>query len=1131
MELIGESAFLNNYANIRNDKSELEHTKQKLKMESHENNIYSRDIFTKVNKKYENLIKNAKIKKVKQSSQSQYDLFTENDSQFSDEDATIQGSSACSSADPSNPLYFLNRTRNLVDNRKHERKVAKKVRDDNNFLRQFDDLAFDTHGDPVSVNAVPNQYGMNAAVARMENERGLGLNGGFSNFGEDGDMTYGIVDRDHFVHNNMKPFFKKGSNPASMQHNAEISQQKMELFSGLDRTDWKHKQEQTPLFSPIMNMKNTYGDPVMTGFYESRYIPGHERRNELPFQQQKVAPGLGFGAKGGGGFTKGVGDLYRVLPKTVDELRPLTRPKVTYQGVVVEGQKGSRGPIIGKVIKKRPEKFKEYNTGDLVANHSQVEAPKIIGEVDPNTLGRTNRGLLREVYYGPTKAVVDKTTPTHLRGQYKKSFRQTFNQAEARGMHFVEGLVGRSNGLDDTYLPDPTKRDTHKIDRQGNQQGEFQKGHSIDFTNVPDPTKREIYKIDRYGNQQGEFQKGHSIDYKDIPNPTKREIHKIDRYGNQQGEFQKGHSIDYNDIPDSTKREIHKIDRYGNQQGEFQKGHSIDYNDIPDPTRREMFTIDRQGGQQGEYVKGQAVDFNDLPDPTKRDIHKVDRHGNQVGEYVKGQAIDFNDIPDPTKRDIHRIDRHGNQVGEYVKGQAIDFNDIPDPTKRDIHKNDRHGNQTGEYVKGQAIDFNDLPDPTKRDIHKNDRHGNQTGEYVKGQAIDFNDLPDPTKRDIHKIDRHGNQVGEYVKGQAVDFNDIPDPTRRDIHKIDRHGNQTGEYVKGQAVDFNDLPDPTKRDIHKVDRHGNQTGEYVKGQAVDFNDIPDPTRRDIHKVDRHGNQTGEYVKGQAIDFNDLPDPTRRDIHKIDRHGNQTGEYVKGQAVDFNDLPDPTKRDMYKVDRHGNQTGNYIKGQAIDYNDIPEATNRDMYKVDHHGNQTGNYVKGQAIDYNDVPDATKRDMYKYKDVGNAKYNIEQTYVINYADATPDVTQREITGATNYIGPGHHGIDAPRNRRDAYNSKVNITREVISKGRTPTVVNYNKGPTNIFTTYEFKDGKQIDRTNAGSAPLLQTTDRLPFDVPKHRNEKWYANTRINQYTQENLDGNPFINNIINKSVITYN
>ena len=63
----------------------------------------------------------------------------------------------------------------------------------------------------------------------------------------------------------------------------------MELFTGsLDNLDYRPKTERKPLFNPIIGATNIFGDPDRTDFYETRYIPGKERRNELPFKQIKV---------------------------------------------------------------------------------------------------------------------------------------------------------------------------------------------------------------------------------------------------------------------------------------------------------------------------------------------------------------------------------------------------------------------------------------------------------------------------------------------------------------------------------------------------------------------------------------------------------------------------------------------------------------------------------------------------------------------------------------------------------------------------------------------------------------------------------------------------------------------------
>ena len=71
---------------------------------------------------------------------------------------------------------------------------------------------------------------------------------------------------------------------------------KMDLFTGsLNNLEWKPKTERRPLFSPLVGLTHIYGSPVMTSEYESRFIPSRERRNEKPFQETRVTPGLNLG--------------------------------------------------------------------------------------------------------------------------------------------------------------------------------------------------------------------------------------------------------------------------------------------------------------------------------------------------------------------------------------------------------------------------------------------------------------------------------------------------------------------------------------------------------------------------------------------------------------------------------------------------------------------------------------------------------------------------------------------------------------------------------------------------------------------------------------------------------------------
>ena len=91
---------------------------------------------------------------------------------------------------------------------------------------------------------------------------------------------------------------------------------------------------------------------------QDRYVQSNNRTNELPFEQVKVARGLGtnYDNKGKGGFHQlEINELVR--PKTVDELRVLSNPKVTYSEPVQAGKHIDKRSSQQKVSKHRPDKF------------------------------------------------------------------------------------------------------------------------------------------------------------------------------------------------------------------------------------------------------------------------------------------------------------------------------------------------------------------------------------------------------------------------------------------------------------------------------------------------------------------------------------------------------------------------------------------------------------------------------------------------------------------------------------------------------------------------------------------------------------------------------------------------------
>jgi len=136
-------------------------------------------------------------------------------------------------------------------------------------------------------------------------------------------------------HNNMEPFF--GSS-VKQNMNENANQTKLAHFTGSDDT-FRHKKETKMLFKPVK--QNIHGQQIKRD--DSRYMGSmYTKRNQLPFEQIKVGPGLNSSAND---LTTNVGfhDSYRPKQKNVDDLR--VNPKETYKGRIA-GEKhfvGLRG--------------------------------------------------------------------------------------------------------------------------------------------------------------------------------------------------------------------------------------------------------------------------------------------------------------------------------------------------------------------------------------------------------------------------------------------------------------------------------------------------------------------------------------------------------------------------------------------------------------------------------------------------------------------------------------------------------------------------------------------------------------------------------------------------------------------
>lgn len=169
-----------------------------------------------------------------------------------------------------------------------------------------------------------------------------------------------------FVHNNMQPFF--GSR-VRQNVGADANVGRLDRYTGAGSTDIRKKEVEQMFDNTTTPFGNVYGLEDASEFIQGRINEPRARNGEKPFEQIRVAPGVGegFSATGKGGFQQlEVNELMMKNIKRTDDLRVADNPKLTYKMPVVPGQQfiGKSMEDAGEVRKYRPDTFYVDESGE-----------------------------------------------------------------------------------------------------------------------------------------------------------------------------------------------------------------------------------------------------------------------------------------------------------------------------------------------------------------------------------------------------------------------------------------------------------------------------------------------------------------------------------------------------------------------------------------------------------------------------------------------------------------------------------------------------------------------------------------------------------------------------------------------
>jgi len=225
-------------------------------------------------------------------------------------------------------------------------------------------------------------------------------------------LTGNMVYSADLEHNNMVPFF---GSKVTQQGGGKGYEGLLDLYTGAGSQQNK-KEGIAPMFKPEANLSHIRGAPVTTEFYQNRMkdVLTSKMSNVKPWQEIQVGPGLGKGytSKGSGGFNAGMEARNCQLPKTVDELRVATNPKVTYGGQVLGAFVGkgncasanqmlqesrAQGNPIQQVFKNRPDTYYVNSADRWFTTTGQEKAQTVRSAV---VLQPENRTTTTREYFG-----------------------------------------------------------------------------------------------------------------------------------------------------------------------------------------------------------------------------------------------------------------------------------------------------------------------------------------------------------------------------------------------------------------------------------------------------------------------------------------------------------------------------------------------------------------------------------------------------------------------------------------------------------------------------------------------------------------------------------------------------------
>lgn len=585
------------------------------------------------------------------------------------------------------------------------------------------------------------------------------------------------------THNNMVPFFK-----GTINTNIESKSPYLEKFTGTSDL-FIEKNSKNALFDPIK--ENIYGSSYATDLYQDRIQKPIVMNNIVPVEPIRVGKGIGQGYNSlpTGGFHQLEARDY-AMPKTVDELRAKTNPKLNYKGRIIDGQKTVKRGNVLPIHKNKPETFYNNSTDRYFTTTGNEIKPSTKPIID---MKQTERQDINAEYVGPSYFnIKDGTRPDEL-APYEpmKKTLKPFQPANINLEYIGKGDCD-DHGKNSIIIYDNERNLTTEKTYEGNVTS-LVKAIVAPIVDILKVNKKE-YMIEN-AREMGELQaplKKQTVKPDDIARTTIKEtLLQESSKLNLLGGAKKIKVYDPSDIARPTIKET-LLQEAELLNLDTRRTQAIARNDdTAIPTLRETLpevdtTLNLNSIRKGQIVK----DPNDIAKTTIKETNiEADRDGN-ITLHPKGMVdTDVNfDIKDTHKQDLVDIEYIGNiNRMQENDGYKVAPSDLRPTQKEDICDNEYFGiaqDNNKEVMSYEAI-YNATMNELKEELEKG-REPTQTSLKINASKKQLGTVTDIKQNVTFESQKNKSYINQPVYSKITSDSVTKDKQAYENTRFDQH---------------------------------------------------------------------------------------------------------------------------------------------------------------------------------------------------------------------------------------------------------------------------------------------------------------------------------------------------------